>query len=108
MIVSSRLSCIHIIPSHVATMFKTLLFAGLLAVAIAAPAPGPAPGPAPAPAPAPGPNGGPALIASPLIAPLAPSLLPNIASPLIYTNYPAPYNYASYAPASLIYKNVIY
>ncbi|XP_012249138.1 neuropeptide-like 3 [Bombus impatiens] len=86
-------------------MFKTLLFAGLLAVALAAPSPAPAPAPAPAPGPAPSPS----LVAAPLAAaPLAaPALLSNIGTPLLYSNYP-PIPVASYAPASsYIYKGYV-
>ncbi|XP_026671547.1 neuropeptide-like 3 [Ceratina calcarata] len=85
-------------------MFKTLLFAGLMAVALAAPSPVPAP--APAPAPAPSPIGSAALITGPLsAAPLTP-ILQNIGAPLLYS---APYPYVNYASSSpYIYKNYIF
>ncbi|OAD60733.1 IQ domain-containing protein K [Eufriesea mexicana] len=109
-------SCTQCIHTSQVTMFKTvsasdlesdgpsLLFAGLLAVALAAPSPVPAPTPAPAPAPAPLSNA--ALITAPLA---GPALLSNIGAPLLYSSYPAPLPLASYAPsAPYIYKSYVY
>ncbi|KAG6794374.1 cyclin-dependent kinase inhibitor 1C [Apis mellifera caucasica] len=88
-------------------MLKTLLLAGLLAVALAAPAP--APIPAPAPAPTPSPLAPAALLsAAPLpAAPLPSPVISNIGSPLLYPNYPASIS-VGYAPAaSYIYKSYV-
>ncbi|XP_034180869.2 uncharacterized protein LOC117604654 [Osmia lignaria lignaria] len=90
-------------------MFKSLLFAGLLAVAMAAPSPVPAPVPAPAPAPAPAPSSA-ALIGAPVAAASwGAALSSNIAAPLVYTSYPPPLPLAGYIPSSpYIYKSYIY
>ncbi|XP_016915418.1 cyclin-dependent kinase inhibitor 1C-like [Apis cerana] len=86
-------------------MLKTLLLAGLLAVALAAPAPAPIPAPAPTPSPL-----APAalLSAAPLpAAPLPSPVISNIGSPLLYPNYPASIS-VGYAPAaSYIYKSYV-
>ncbi|XP_003694838.1 uncharacterized protein LOC100870348 [Apis florea] len=76
-------------------MLKTLLLAGLLAVASAAPAPTPL---APAAL----------LSAAPLpAAPLPSPVISNVGSPLLYSNYPASIS-LGYAPAaSYLYKSYV-